>query len=155
MILLWNSVMQLKRRSFHRHHPYQNILQPNGKRHQVLLRCHTVELIELCSAMSACSMHLFSADSGSDEVRIALERLIGHISNPRKFKKASPLLRQLLKENKVTSDHSALLFQVTLVSSLPSILNDCFLPDCCTGLCRSIGYHNATVSQGNVLLRVY
>ncbi len=45
-------------------------------------------------------------------MRVALERLVTHISNPRKFKKASALLRQLLKENKVTHAHSALLFQV-------------------------------------------
>ncbi|CAL5220662.1 g2708 [Coccomyxa viridis] len=52
-----------------------------------------------------------TTDAGADEVRVALERLVTHISNPRKFKKASALLRQLLKENKVTHAHSALLFQ--------------------------------------------
>ncbi|CAK0783416.1 hypothetical protein CVIRNUC_006615 [Coccomyxa viridis] len=49
---------------------------------------------------------------GTDDVRVALEKLGGHISNPRKFKKASPLLRQLLKEGRVTKDHAFLLFQV-------------------------------------------
>ncbi len=44
---------------------------------------------------------------------MALEKLVTHISNPRKFKKASSLLRQLLKENKVTLAHSTLLFQVS------------------------------------------
>ena len=45
---------------------------------------------------------------------MALEKLVTHISNPRKFKKASALLRQLLKENKVTLAHSTLLFQVSV-----------------------------------------
>ena len=48
---------------------------------------------------------------------MALIRLVTHISNPRKVKKASALLRQLLKEDKVTPAHSDLLFQVIVISA--------------------------------------
>ena len=70
---------------------------------------------------------IYCARAGTDEVRLALERLSGHISNPRKFKKASPLLRQLLKEGRVTRDHASLLFQVvylttTIIDGLRSVL---------------------------------
>jgi len=68
---------------------------------------------EVGNPHSTCpSQRLWIADTEAEEVRVVMERLIAHISKPRKFKKASPLLRQLLKENKVSSAHSALLFQV-------------------------------------------
>ena len=42
----------------------------------------------------------------------ALEKIISHISNPRKFKRASPLLRQLLSQGSVQKAHASLLFEV-------------------------------------------
>ncbi len=37
---------------------------------------------------------------------------MSHISNPKKFKKASPLLRELLGQGVVNEAHSNLLFEV-------------------------------------------
>ena len=51
--------------------------------------------------------------AGEDPVAAALEKIKGYIGSAKKFKKASPLLRQLLVEGKVTAAHSDLLFEVT------------------------------------------
>jgi hypothetical protein len=45
-------------------------------------------------------------------VAAALQKIITHISNPRRFKKAAPLLRQLLGQGIVTKAHAGLLFEV-------------------------------------------
>lgn len=50
--------------------------------------------------------------AGASQVQAALEKITSHISNPKKFKKASPLLRQLLTEDAITKAHSNLLFEV-------------------------------------------
>lgn len=52
--------------------------------------------------------------AGPDQVAAALQKIIGHISNPKKFKKASPLLRQLLSQGSVQKAHAGLLFEVPL-----------------------------------------
>ncbi|CAL8464520.1 g4055 [Coccomyxa elongata] len=51
------------------------------------------------------------AQQGADQVQAALEKILSHISNPKKFKKASPLLRELLGQGVVTKAHSNLLFE--------------------------------------------
>lgn len=51
--------------------------------------------------------------TGPDQVAAALEKIISHISNPKKFKKASPLLRQLLSQGSVQKAHASLLFEVS------------------------------------------
>ncbi|KAK9904853.1 hypothetical protein WJX75_003856 [Coccomyxa subellipsoidea] len=50
-------------------------------------------------------------EQGASQVQAALEKITSHISNPKKFKKASPLLRQLLTEDAITKAHSNLLFE--------------------------------------------
>ena len=42
----------------------------------------------------------------------ALQKIAEHISNAKKFRRASPLLRQLLQDGKVQGHHADLLFQV-------------------------------------------
>ena len=51
---------------------------------------------------------------GQDPVAQALVKLTSHISSSKKFNKASELLRQLLSEDRVTSEHSRLVFEVRL-----------------------------------------
>lgn len=59
-----------------------------------------------------CSKPCASWHVGPDQVAAALEKIISHISNPKKFKKASPLLRQLLSQGSVQKAHASLLFEV-------------------------------------------
>ena len=54
----------------------------------------------------------------ADQVAAALQKIVTHISNPRRFKKASPLLRQLLSQGAVTKAHAGLLFEVSAASML-------------------------------------
>ena len=42
----------------------------------------------------------------------AIVKLTAHVANPRKFRKASALLRQLLHDNKVGKAHGNLMFEV-------------------------------------------
>jgi hypothetical protein len=56
------------------------------------------------------SRYIFGRNA--DQVALALEKIISHIGNPKKFKKASPLLRQLLSQGVLTAAHSNLLFEV-------------------------------------------
>ena len=84
------------------------------------------------------------AGPGTDDVRVALEKLGGHISNPRKFKKASPLLRQLLKEGRVTKDYASLLFQVvSLAATMPDGLRSLL----CLSLIYATGWPPCTALQ--------
>eukprot|EP01023_Acetabularia_acetabulum_P013959 TRINITY_DN16825_c0_g1_i1.p1 TRINITY_DN16825_c0_g1~~TRINITY_DN16825_c0_g1_i1.p1 ORF type:complete len:233 (+),score=30.14 TRINITY_DN16825_c0_g1_i1:95-793(+) len=46
-----------------------------------------------------------------DQVSIALKRLIPHLANPQKFRKASKLMRQLMEGGKLSKRHGCLLFQ--------------------------------------------
>ena len=59
-------------------------------------------------------MRLTSACSApADQVAAALQKIVTHISNPRRFKKASPLLRQLLSQGAVAKAHAGLLFEAS------------------------------------------
>jgi hypothetical protein len=49
--------------------------------------------------------------AGEDQVSQALKKLATHLGNPKKFRKAAPLLRQLLMDNKVDKSHAGLLFE--------------------------------------------
>ena len=51
---------------------------------------------------------------GQDPVAQALVKLTSHISSSTKFNKASELLRQLMSEGRITSEHSRLVFEVRL-----------------------------------------
>lgn len=57
-------------------------------------------------------LSLWQHHAGPDQVAAALEKIISHIGNPKKFKKASPLLRQLLSQGSVHKAHASLLFEV-------------------------------------------
>ncbi|KAK9838128.1 hypothetical protein WJX81_002944 [Elliptochloris bilobata] len=48
---------------------------------------------------------------GEDQVAAALAKIAEHISSAKKFRRASPLLRQLLQDGKVLRRHADLLFQ--------------------------------------------
>eukprot|EP00884_Botryococcus_braunii_P013754 jgi/Botrbrau1/2237/Bobra.101_2s0065.1 len=54
--------------------------------------------------------------TGEDQVAQALTKLAGHLGNPKKFPKASSLLRQLLIDNKLDLHHANLLFQALKAS---------------------------------------
>ena len=57
-------------------------------------------------------LKLSSAAGGEDQVAAALAKITEHISSAKKFRRASPLLRQLLQDGKVLRQHAGLLFQV-------------------------------------------
>ncbi len=79
---------------------------------------HTTDLCELArfaSCLGSVSVILisdFCISAGASQVEAALEKIRSHISNPKKFKKASPLLRQLLSQGAISKAHSNLLFEV-------------------------------------------
>lgn len=65
-------------------------------------------------AVSSCNPVL----QADDQVRAALLRLAQHIGHPKKFAKASPLLRELLVGGKLQEQHGRLLFEVLRLSML-------------------------------------
>lgn len=63
-----------------------------------------------CGSLLSCNAPLLSG--GEDQVAAALQKIAEHISNAKNFRRASPLLRQLLQDGKVQGHHADLLFQV-------------------------------------------
>lgn len=63
----------------------------------------------------------------------ALQKIAAHISNPKKFAKASALLRQLFSEGKLSGAHGELAFEVS--SPL------CYIPHCCSVRDRPLTLH--------------
>ena len=77
-------------------------------------------------------------------MQAALEKITSHISNPKKFKKASPLLRQLLTEDAITKAHSNLLFEVPASPTIPGIclLQSVYCSFYCTESADLICFHS-------------
>ena len=63
------------------------------------------------------------ASTGQDPVLLALVKITTHISSSKKFNKASELLRQLISEDKIGSEHSRLVFEVTSCINLCQLSN--------------------------------
>ena len=57
-----------------------------------------------------------SISSPEDQITAALQRITSHISNPKKFPKASELLRQLFSQGVLTQHHGSSVFGALVAS---------------------------------------
>ena len=80
-----------------------------------LLCSSSVRPPEPCSSFACSNAESESETAASPSLADALRRLATHISNPKKMKKASSLLRQLLSDGKIKPSHSSLVFEVIIM----------------------------------------
>ena len=84
-----------------------------------------------------CHHNLCTVDDSG--LTIALGRINAHIGNPKKFLKASALLRQLFTGEQLSGAHGDLVFQVS-----PLLINDLYLCFKDVGICALLSCENDT-----------